>query len=116
MPLLRMTTNQETATSEGRGDFMRRASERLAELLGKPERYCMVSLETGASLLFGGSDEPAAFLDLSSLDLPADDTERLSAALCDLVEEGLGVRPDRVYIHFRDVERPMWGTNRTTFG
>ncbi|MFB6260493.1 MAG: hypothetical protein ABEK42_07375 [Thiohalorhabdaceae bacterium] len=30
--------------------------------------------------------------------------------------ENLGVAADRIYIHFRDVERPMWGTNRTTFG
>ena len=116
MPLLRLTTNQEMATTEARADFLRQASAQLAELLGKPEAYCMVTLDTGASLLFAGTDEPAAFAELASLGLPADATKRLSAALCDLVQEGLGVAPGRVYIHFQDVERPMWGTNRTTFG
>lgn len=116
MPLLRLTTNQEMATSEARARLLRRASEGIAELLGKPERYCMVTLETGASLLFAGSDEPAAFAELASLGLPRDQTERLSASLCDLINEGLGVAPERVYIHFHDIERPMWGTNRTTFG
>lgn len=116
MPLLRLTTNQELATTEARADFLRRASKETAELLGKPERYCMVTLETGASLLFAGTDEPAAFAELASLGLPGDETERLSAALCDLVNEGLGVAPERVYIHFQDVERAMWGANRTTFG
>jgi phenylpyruvate tautomerase PptA (4-oxalocrotonate tautomerase family) len=116
MPLLRITTNQQMPTTEGRADLVRRASQHAAELLGKPERYCMVTLETGACLMFAGSDEPAALLELASLGLPRDRTEVLSAALCDFVHEDLGVPPDRVYIHFQDVERPMWGTNRTTFG
>ena len=116
MPLLRVTTNQEMATSEGRGQFLRQASAQVAELLGKPEHYCMVTLDTGACVMFGGTDEPAVFAELASLGLPADDTERLSAALCDLFGDRLGVTPTRVYIHFHDVERPMWGTNRTTFG
>ncbi|HKJ72228.1 MAG TPA: phenylpyruvate tautomerase MIF-related protein [Gammaproteobacteria bacterium] len=116
MPLLRLTTNQEMATTEARADFLRRASRGLAEWLGKPERYCMVTLETGSHLIFAGSDEPAAFAELASLGLPTDDTGRLSAAVCDLIQEGLGVAPERVYIHFSDVERAMWGTNRTTFG
>ncbi|MEF8793961.1 phenylpyruvate tautomerase MIF-related protein [Thiohalorhabdus sp.] len=116
MPLLRLSTNQQLATTEGRADFLRRASGWVADHLDKPERYCMVTLETGVSLLFAGSDEPAAFAELASLGLPRDDTGRLSVALCDLINEGLGVAPERIYIHFRDVERPMWGTNRTTFG
>ena len=116
MPLLRVTTNQEMATSEGRGQFLRQASAQLADLLGKPERYCMVNLETGACLLFGGTDEPAVFAELTSLGLPTGETERLSAALCDLFQDRLGVDPVRVYVHFQDVDRSMWGTNRTTFG
>lgn len=116
VPFLQVVTNQDIATTEARADFMRAASGRVAELLAKPERFCMVRLETGQSLLFAGTDEPAAFADLSSLGLPAGETQRLSGGLCDLLSAHLGVKPERVYIHFRDVERPMWGHNRTTFG
>ncbi len=116
MPLLRLSTNQEMPTSEARADLLRQASQQTAELLGKPERYCMVTLETGISLLFAGSDEPAAFAELSSLGLAAAEAPRLSAGICDFLQEYLGVSPERVYVHFRDMDRAMWGHNRTTFG
>lgn len=116
MPLLRVFTNQEPGTAESRADLLRAASAGMAELLGKPERACMVTLETGRDLLFAGSDDPAAFVELASLGLPTDDTERLSAGLCDLLGEPLGVDPARIFIHFRDMERHMWGNNRTTLG
>ena len=116
MPLLRVTTNQSMATTEARADFLAKSSAELAGWLGKPERYCMVALQTGADLLFAGSDEPAALVELASLGLPEDRTGELSAAVCALLEEQLGVPPDRVYVHFQDVARHMWGTNATTFG
>lgn len=116
MPLLRIYTNQELATTESRADFLRAASAETASLLGKPERACMVTLETDRAILFAGSDDPAAFVELASLGLPTGETERLSAGLCDLLGDRLGVDPARVFIHFRDMERHMWGTNRTTFG
>jgi phenylpyruvate tautomerase PptA (4-oxalocrotonate tautomerase family) len=116
MPLLRVTTNQGVATSEQRRELLGEASARVAELLGKPERYVMVALNTDSDLLFAGDDGPAAFLELASLGLPQERTEALSAALCEWVQQRLGVPADRVYIHFQDVARPMWGTNGTTFG
>ncbi|MFB6261521.1 MAG: phenylpyruvate tautomerase MIF-related protein, partial [Thiohalorhabdaceae bacterium] len=72
MPFLRIATNQGLATTEARVDFLRQASRWLADHLGKPEGYCMVTLDTGVSLLFAGSDEPAAFAELASLGLPTD--------------------------------------------
>jgi len=116
MPLLSIQTNQALTTSEQRRNFLGSASGKTAELLGKPERYVMVTLETGQDVLFAGTDEPAALVELASLGLPEDRTGDLSAALCAHLQEWLGIPPDRVYIHFRNVERHMWGTNGTTFG
>ncbi|MFP4560394.1 MAG: phenylpyruvate tautomerase MIF-related protein [Thiohalorhabdus sp.] len=116
MPLTRVVTNQELSTSEERRGLLGALSERTAELLGKPESYVMVTLETGRDVLFGGGDEPAAYVELASLGLPQDRTGELSAGLCDVLSERLGVPPARTYIHFQDVERHLWGTNRTTFG
>lgn len=115
MPLLRAYTNQEFATTEGRADFLRAASAEIARLLDKPEKACMVTLETNRDILFAGSDNPAAFVELASLGLPTGETERLSAGLCDLLSDHLGIHAARIFIHFHDVERSMWGNNRTTF-
>jgi phenylpyruvate tautomerase PptA (4-oxalocrotonate tautomerase family) len=116
MPLMRIQTNQEVSTTEARRDFLAAASAKTAELLTKPEGYVMVSLETGRDLLFAGSDEPAALVELASLGLPQGHTKELSGAICTFLQNRLGVPAERIYIHFQDVERHMWGTNGTTFG
>ncbi len=116
MPLLCIQTNQRIGTTEETSNLLRAASTSLAKALGKPEQACMVVLETAHTMLFAGSDEPCAFLELRSLGLPRDRTPELSAQLCGFIETHLRVDPARVYIHFQDVERPFWGNNRTTFG
>ena len=43
-------------------------------------------------------------------------TPSISAALCGLLEERLGVSADRIYISFDDVPARLWGWNGSTFG
>lgn len=116
MPLLRVQTNQALATAEAESDFLRAASQALAAMTGKPEGYCMVLLDTARPMVLGGSDEPTAFAELSSLGLPTEATAELASQLCALLEEWLAVPPRRVYSHFADVPRHLWGNNGTTFG
>ena len=116
MPFMRVKTNQEMATSEAESAFLQEASNKVAELLGKPERYCMVALEPGELMFFAGSDAPCVHVELASLELPEAETEEYSRDLCDFLQAKLEVDPERIYIRFDDVERGMWGTNRTTFG
>jgi len=116
MPFMRVKTNQELATSEGEAAFLQEATSKVAELLGKPERYCMVALEPGELMFFAGSVAPCVHVELASLDLPEAEAEDYSRELCDFLRAKLGVEPERIYIRFDDVERGMWGTNRTTFG
>ena len=114
MPLLKIRTNQ-TLDASAQGVFMTRASARMAELLGKPERYVMIDVDSDCAMLFAGSDAPLAYLELKSIGLPADATATLSAALCKLVHEELGIAQDRVYIEFSNAERHMWGWDGRTF-
>jgi phenylpyruvate tautomerase PptA (4-oxalocrotonate tautomerase family) len=114
MPLLKITTNREI-DPEQRSPLMAKASSRVAELLGKPESYVMVMLEHGQEMLFGGSPEPLAYLELKSIGLPRDRTGTLSAELCRLVTEELAIPERRIYIEFSDAERDLWGWNSTTF-
>ncbi len=114
MPFLKITTNQ-TLDDTTRATLLGEASARVAEALGKPERYVMVELADGRPMLFAGDDAPLAYLELKSIGLPEGATPALSDALCDLVGERLGIPADRVYIEFSNAARHLWGWNGTTF-
>ncbi|HHJ16190.1 MAG TPA: hypothetical protein ENJ80_05775 [Gammaproteobacteria bacterium] len=114
MPLLKIQTNQPVDATAQK-DLAGRASQTVAELLGKPERYVMVSIEHNPAMLFGGSDEPLAYLELKSIGLPESQTTDLSRSLCDLLKDTLDLPADRIYIEFADAPRSMWGWNGGTF-
>ena len=114
MPLLSIDTNV-SPDSDAVKALVRAASSRVAELLGKPERYVMIKFEHNPHMLFGGEGAPLAYLELKSIGLPENRTGELSQALCDLVSSQLGVATDRVYIEFADAPRHMWGWNAGTF-
>jgi phenylpyruvate tautomerase len=114
MPLLTIQTNVNVP--EGKRDAMlKRASRTVAQQLGKPEGYMMVSLEAERPMVFAGTSEPAAFMDLRAIGLPAGKTGQLAALLCDLAKAELGVAKERVYINFTDVPANLWGWNGETF-
>jgi phenylpyruvate tautomerase len=114
MPYLKIQTNQEIDTSTQQA-LLKNASSLIAEQLGKPESYVMVAMDPPRPMLFAGSDEPTAYLELKSIGLPASATTQLSNALCKMVSENLSVDQNRVYIEFADAERHMWGWNGATF-
>jgi phenylpyruvate tautomerase PptA (4-oxalocrotonate tautomerase family) len=114
MPFLKIQTNQQLTESAAKS-MASRASARVAELLGKPEAYIMVSVETNAAMQFAGTDEPLAYLELKSIGLPKTITSPASRALCDLVTAETGVPTNRIYIEFTDAPPSMWGWNGDTF-
>ena len=114
MPLLKIQTNRQVPP-EQRPPLLQQASAKVAEILGKPERYVMVSLEHNPDMLFGGDTAPLAYLELKSIGLPGDRTRELSASLCGLIQEALEIPQERVYIEFADAARHLWGWNGGTF-
>lgn len=114
MPLLSITTNRQLEPSQSEA-LLKQASERVAAMLGKPERYVMISLVHNPRMLFAGDDAPAAYLELKSIGLPADRTAEFSQVLCDLLTHQLEIPTDRIYIEFSDAERHLWGWNSATF-
>lgn len=112
MPMLRIQTSRAPDKPE---EMIATASETVAGLLGKPEQYVMVSLEVNENMMFAGSADPLAYLELKSIGLPADETPRFSRTLCDLVHQFAGIDPARVYIEFADAPRELWGWNNATF-
>ena len=114
MPLLKIESNRDP-DAEARRALLSEASRRVAELLGKPERYVMVSFAHRPDMLFAGSDEAMAYLELKSIGLPESRTPELSRGLTELIQAHLDVAPDRVYIEFADAPRALWGWNGGTF-
>lgn len=95
-------------------ETVKRASELAADMLGKSEDYVLATLEEGKSLLFGGHDDPAAYVTLDSVGLPEDRTPELSMRICEFLEAELGIPPARVYIAFGDIQRSLLGWNGKT--
>jgi phenylpyruvate tautomerase PptA (4-oxalocrotonate tautomerase family) len=67
MPLFQIQTSSKVNTAVDPAGLLKTLSAELAELLGKPESYVMVSLENDATILFGGSAEPACFATLKNI-------------------------------------------------
>ena len=114
MPYLKIQTNLPLSKKAERS-VLQDASALVAKELGKPEEFVMVALQPNTPMMFAGTDDPVAFLELKSIGLPADKTKRLSRTLCDLINRHLGIRPERVYVKFIDVLHSMWGWKGDTF-
>jgi phenylpyruvate tautomerase PptA (4-oxalocrotonate tautomerase family) len=112
MPVLQITTN---ITVDDATSLAKQASGLVAEMLGKPEGYVMVTVNDNADLMFAGTGDPCAHLVLKSLGLPESETRNYSARLCAFIEQQLGVSPSRTYIEFVSPERHMFGWNNSTF-
>ena len=114
MPYLKIQTNQELSESSQKG-LLEKASATVSRELGKPESYVMVAIDPPRPMLFAGSSDPVAYLELKSIGLPGDSTKNISSALCELISKELSISKDRIYIEFATAERNMWGWNSSTF-
>jgi len=114
MPYLKIQVNREL-TPDAKRQLLDLASKRAAKELSKPESYVMVELSSNVAMLFAGTAEPAAYVELKSIGLPAVLIRPLSKTLCALLQEQLGIDPARIYIEFTDVKGSCWGWNGSTF-
>ncbi len=114
MPYLKIQTNRPV-DEQRRASLLAKASNTVAETLGKGEQYVMVALDDGAPMLFAGSYAPLAYLELKSIGLAETQTADLSRVLCELIQAELGIAKNRVYVEFAAAPRRMWGWNGSTF-
>jgi len=115
MPLLKLETTVALSEAKQKA-LLVSLSKLVAETIGKPEQYVMVAVNP-APMLMSGKPDDAAFADIRSIGGLSRDVNRLLAQrVCKLLNEHLGISPDRVYLNFTDVEAGNWGWNGTTFG
>jgi phenylpyruvate tautomerase len=108
MPYLKIQTNLPL-TKKAERAVLKTASALVAQELQKPEEFVMVAIQADTPMIFAGSDDPVAFLEVKSIGLPAKKTKVLCQALCALIEDHLGIAKDRVYVKFISVKKGMWG-------
>ncbi len=114
MPYLKIQTNK-VLDEPVQNALLKKASATISAQLGKPVDYIMVAIDPPRPMMFAGSDEPTAYLELKSIGLSSANTTDFSAALCNLIAGELSIDKDRVYIEFSNSERSMWGWNGATF-
>jgi len=115
MPLIKVETSAAIPETR-RTPVLAACSKILAETTGKPERYCMAVLESGA-ILMAGKPAAAAYIDIRGIGgLTPAVNKALTKALCALLQKELGIEPGNVYITFTDVPAANWGHNGSTFG
>lgn len=115
MPLIRIETNQDIPDPV-QHSILNRMTELVIKQLDKPREYVQITLVPKCAMAFGGSSEPAAFVELRSLGLPDSKPKAISAEVCSILQDQLGVSPKRIFINFFDMPRAHWGWNSDTFG
>ena len=115
MPLLKLETTVAISEDKQKA-LLSSLSKTVAETIGKPEQYVMVTISQ-AAMAMSGKPGNAAFMDIRSIGgLSGDVNRKLSQQVCKLLNDSLGIPPDRVYLNFSDVDAGYWGWNGSTFG
>ena len=116
MPLIKVQTNVADVSESTAETLLNSLSSLLASVLGKSEAYVMTVLEPPTTMTFGGSSEPASYMEIKNIgQMTNEQTQQISEAACKLANDHLGVAPDRTYLEFNDAQRHLWGWNGKTF-
>jgi phenylpyruvate tautomerase len=116
MPLIKVHTSAIVGL-EQQASLLNQLSKQLAKQLNKPEAYVMTALDSGMAMTFGGTSDPACYIEIKSIGvLTPEQTQAMTLIFCELIEQTLGVPRSRTYIEFTNAIGPMWGWNGDTFG
>ena len=116
MPLLKLETSV-ALSKEKKSSLLSSLSKIMAQDTGKPERYVMIVIEDGASVMMANAQCPGAFVDVRGIGgLIAPVNKKLSQSICTLLQKECGISPEAVYLNFSDVKAENWGFNNSTFG
>jgi len=89
--------------------------EAISLLPGKSESFLMVSFEDNCHLYFKGqNNEPIAFVEVKIFGKSTNEAyEKLTAAICDILNREIGISPTNTYVKYEEVDH--WGWNNSNF-
>ena len=116
MPIIRLETNVKQSAILNLDALMTQLSGTIAKVLGKPESYVNIIVVPDVAMIFGGSPDPCGCVNVISIGkLGVDENIIIAKEIYPILEEHLGIKGDRCYIKFEDVDRANIGYNGTTF-
>ncbi|PRD30574.1 UNVERIFIED_CONTAM: Mif [Trichonephila clavipes] len=114
MPTLVLNTN--VSKDKIPEDFLKNTAKLVAEVLKKPISYVVVHVNPDQIMSWGGTSDPCAVGTLGSIgNLGTSQNVKISKVLFDHVKDNLGIKSDRMYITYVDLERSNVGYMGTTF-
>ena len=114
MPMI--ITKTTTAISKEQEEALTRSfGEAIALLPGKSEEWLMLSFEEGARMAFRGKlENDLCYIEVNLLGKANREAyDRLTARLCEIVTETLGVPSDGIYVKYEEAN--TWGYNGFNF-
>ena len=114
MPMIITKTNT-SITKEQEATLTRAFGEAIALLPGKSEEWLMLSFEDGARMAFRGvSDRELCYIEVNLLGVATREAyDNLTARLCEVVSETLGVPGDGIYVKYEEAK--TWGYDGFNF-
>jgi len=117
MPLIKVQSSVSQPEKSAVENLLTDLSAKLAQHLGKPESYVMTAFEGDVPMTFGGTVDPACYVEIKSVGtMSSEQTKKMSQDFCSQISDRLDVPANRIYIEFADAKGSMWGWNKSTFG
>lgn len=113
MPYFSIETNKQIDESVNL-ILMKKATKFLAEMMGKPEHVIMVTIKPGMPYVFGGTDDPAAFVQIKAVSLEKDKCSEFSKKVCEFIDSEISIPKNRIFIEFIDIDARIFGWNGST--
>ena len=114
MPYIKVQTNKELS-DDRKKEIMQDLTDFVSKELGKPKKFIMAVIQNSQSMIFGGSFDPLAYVELRSIRLPHNRTKSLSQSIAGFIKDQMNIDSERIFINFTDVEPHLWGYNSDTF-
>ena len=114
MPYIK--TRVSVSMTEAQSETLKSKFGKIIEIIpGKTESWLMVGFEDNYSLYFKGkNDTKLAYVEVKIFGGTTDEAyDKLTARLCQIYEEVLGIPQDKIYIKYEEVEH--WGWNGANF-
>jgi hypothetical protein len=110
-----ITKSSTPITKAQEAELTRAYGEAITLLPGKSEEWLMLSFEENARLAFRGkSDRPLCYVEVNLLGkAPHAAYDKLTARICELVEQLLNVPQDGTYVKYEEIS--LWGWNSQNF-
>ncbi len=115
MPLVKIDTSAQL-TVEIKQQIVAELSKLVAQTIGKPEQYVMVTIAP-AQIMLSACSEPAVFADVRSIGgLTSAVNGELCKGICDIFKRHAAIPAERVYANFTEIAPANWGWRSSTFG